>query len=228
MAGKIPREAWLVLISVAGATSRAGKTAFAATLLKALPRGRATAVKFTTTEDVFERCPRGSACVVCDIDVPYRIVEDEATLAQPGTDTERLGRAGARRVVWAIAKASAAPQAWEAVRRRIEGVVIMEGSTVVGLSQPELTLFVVHPFLSPARWKPTSGPLLARADLVVVNRAAEEARPPAAEVMAAIESQREGKETRVADVRRPLAEWAPGLAACLAGLAGGSAPGPQP
>jgi hypothetical protein len=213
----------LVLISVAGATSRAGKTALAVTLLAALPRGLATAVKFTTTEDVFERCPRGSPCVVCDIDVPFRIVTDAATLAQPGTDTDRLLRAGARRVVWAIAKASAAPAAWAALRARIDGLVVMEGSTVVGLSRPDAMCFVVHPFLSPARWKPTSGPLLARADLVVVNRAAQEPRAPAPEVLAEIERQRGRGDARVADVRRPLQEWCPELAQRLAAWAGGVA-----
>src|SRR6185436_11682234 len=98
----------IVRIAVAGACSRSGKTAAAVSLLRALPPGTAAAVKFTTTEDVFERCPRGSPCIVCDIDVPYRIVRDEATLRQPGTDTDRLAAAGARTVVWAIAKQAAA------------------------------------------------------------------------------------------------------------------------
>jgi hypothetical protein len=181
------------------------------------------AVKFTTTADVFERCPRGSPCVVCDIEAPFRIVEDPAVLDQPGTDTERLRRAGARRVVWAIAKASAAGQAWTAVRRRLDGVVVMEGSTVVSLSRPDLTLFVAHPFLSVARWKETSGPLLARADMVVVNRGAGERRSPAPEVLEAIARARGRDDARVADVRLPLAEWAPDLAARLAALCAGPA-----
>ena len=83
--------------------------------------GSASAVKFTTTEDVFERCPRGTPCVVCDIDVPFRIVDDPAVLAEAGTDTDRLGRAGARRVLWAIAKEHAAEAAWRAVRSRLAG-----------------------------------------------------------------------------------------------------------
>ena len=167
------------LLSVSGACSRAGKTAGAVSLLEALPRGAAAAVKFTTTEDVFERCPRGTPCVVCDIDVPFRIVEDPAVLGEAGTDTFRLGRAGARLVLWAIAKQEAAERAWQAVRSRLlasrpegEFFVVMEGSTVVNLAQPERMVFVVHPFLSPDRWKPTSAGLLARADLVVVNRPA--------------------------------------------------------
>lgn len=201
------------IVSVSGACSRAGKTALAVTLLEAVPRGAAAAVKFTTTEDVFQRCPRGAPCVVCDIDVPFRIVEDEATLRQPGTDTDRLAAAGARRVLWAIAKASAGRAAWERVQGMVgrDELLILEGSTVTGLAQPEVRLFVVHPFLSLERWKPISGPLIAEADVVVVNRPAGEPRPPDARVLARVEALREGRGVRVADVTRPLAEWAPEL-----------------
>ena len=87
----------------------------------------------------------------------------------------------------------------------------MEGSTVVSLARPERNVFVVHPFLSPERWKPTSGGLLARADLVVVNRPASETRSPSNEVVAAIERHRQGRGYVVADVTRPAAEWAGSL-----------------
>jgi hypothetical protein len=201
-----------VIVSVSGATSRAGKTALAASLLRSRPGGAAVAVKFTTTEDVFERCPRGSACAVCDIDVPYRIVEDPAVLAQVGTDTRRLVDAGARRVVWAIARRSQVAAAWSAVKERIgEGDdVVMEGSTIVDVAQPDLLLFVVHPFLSPGRWKATSAPLLARADAVIVNLPASERRPPSPDVLEAVAAHRPHG-LRVADVTRPLAEWASDL-----------------
>jgi hypothetical protein len=201
-----------VIVSVSGATSRAGKTALAVSLLRALPAGTAAAVKFTTTEDVFERCPRGSPCVVCDIDVPFRLVEDAETLGQEGTDTRRLGDAGARRVVWAIARASHVEAAWAAVRTRIAGAenVVMEGSTIVETARPDLLFFVLHPFLSPERWKPTSTALLARADAVVINRPTAERREPGAPVMSAVLACRAG-DVRVADVTRPLADWAPDL-----------------
>jgi hypothetical protein len=206
-----------VIVSVSGATSRAGKTALAVSLLRALPAGTAVAVKFTTTEDVFERCPRGSPCVVCDIDVPFRIVEDPEVLGQEGTDTRRLGDAGAARVVWAIARASQVEAAWAAVSTRIRGAshVVMEGSTIVDTARPDLLLFVVHPFLAPERWKPTSAPLLGRADAVVVNRPAAERREPSAVVLRALATLRAGDEPRVADVTRPLADWAPDLRARL-------------
>ncbi len=207
------------LLSVSGACSRAGKTALATTLVRALPPGTTTAVKFTTTEDVFERCPRGTPCVVCDIDVPFRIVEDPALLRQPGTDTDRLAAAGARRVVWAIAKAGAALQAWRAVRDLVAGAthVVLEGSTVVDLAQPDLLLFVAHPHLSVTRWKPTSGPLIARADAVIVNVPAGERRRPAPSTLAEIGRHRAGRDVRIADVTQPLHTWAPDLAARLVG-----------
>jgi hypothetical protein len=169
-------------------------------------------VKFTTTEDVFERCPRGTTCIVCDIDVPFRIVDDAKTLREPGSDTDRLALAGASRVFWAIAKQGAAALAWAAVRARLgPGSVVMEGSTVVDLAQPDLLLFVVHPQLSPARWKPTSAALIARADAVVVNRPSAETRPPSDEVLAELARHRPAGEVRIADVMQPLVQWAPDL-----------------
>jgi hypothetical protein len=206
-----------VIVSVSGATSRAGKTALAVSVLRALPTGAAVAVKFTTTEDVFERCPRGSSCVVCDIDVPFRIVEDPKILGEAGTDTRRLGDAGALRVVWAIARASHVEAAWRAVETRIEGAgqVVMEGSTIVDTARPDLLLFVLHPFLSPERWKPTSAALLTRADAVVVNRPAAEPREPSAAVLAAVAAHRALDRPRVADVTGSLVDWAPDLLARL-------------
>jgi len=206
----------LILLSISGAGSRSGKTAAAVSLLRALPAGRAAAVKFTTTEDVFERCPRGTPCVVCDIDVPFRIVEDAAVLDDAGTDTARLREAGASPVVWAIARESSVASAWAAVQRRLSGadVVIMEGSTIVSVARPDLQVFVAHPWLSPDRWKGTSAACVARADVVIVNRPGSDARPPSPEVLDALR-RLGGPEPIVADVTRPPSEWAPKLTRAL-------------
>lgn len=209
----------MALVSVAGSSSRAGKTSLAVGLLRTLPPSSAVAVKFTTTEDVFERCPRGTACVVCDIDVPFRIVTEPSVLDEPGTDTARLGEAGARRVIWAISRASAVRAAWSRVAEMTEGLVVMEGSTIVDVANPDLLLFVTHPFLGPERWKPTSAALIARADAVVVNRPAAETRAPGVEVQDALARARGRADWRVADVMRPLADWAPDLALRLGDLA---------
>jgi hypothetical protein len=199
------------IVAVSGACSRAGKTAAAVSLIRALPA--CTAVKFTVTEDVFKRCPRGAPCVVCDIDVPFRIVEEAAVLGEPGTDTERFARSGAARVVWAITRRTSAPLAWAAVRRRLPGsrAVVIEGSTVVDLASPDRLVFVAHPFLAPSRWKDTSAPLVARADVVLVNRPAGEGRAPSADVMRALEQFRGGGAITIADATAPVQQWAPGL-----------------
>ena len=202
-----------VLISVAGACSRSGKTALAETIVKSLAEEAPVAVKFTTTDDVFERCPRGLPCLVCDIDVPFRIVRDAATLEEPDTDTERLLRAGAARVIWVIAKRQAVGAAWAAVCRDLPAAapIVMEGSTIVGETRPEYVFFVVHPQLSTDRWKPNASQLIERADLVVVNRPAGETRAPSAQVLERIEQSRRGPMV-IADARRPMAEWAPDMA----------------
>jgi hypothetical protein len=199
------------LVSISGACSRSGKTAAAVSLLAAAPRG-AAAVKFTTTDEVFERCPRGTPCLVCDIDVPFRIIEDPAVLSEPGTDTARLLAAGAARVVWVIAKPSAVGLAWAAARARIAAhpVVVMEGSTIVPVARPDREVFVAHPWLSPERWKATSRTCVSRADLVVVNRPAGADRAPAPAVLEAL-----GRGAVIADVTRPAAEWAAGIVGAM-------------
>jgi hypothetical protein len=209
------------IVSIAGACSRSGKTALAEAILRALGPGAAAGLKFTTTEDVFERCPRGTPCVVCDIDVPFRIVEEAAILDEPGTDTARLRAAGAARVVWAIARASAVRPAWEAVRARTarHPLAVLEGSTIVHTARPDLLAFVVHPFLSPERWKPGSPELIAAADFVVVNTPAGDPRGPSPAVRDAIAAARPAGRVVTGDVTAPLAAWAPSLDARLRALA---------
>lgn len=109
----------MATVVVAGSSSRAGKTALAETLLRGLGGG-AAAVKFTTTDDVFERCPRGTTCIVCDIDVPFKVVRDDATLREAGTDTARLRAATRGPVIWTIARRSAATLAFQATKRLLD------------------------------------------------------------------------------------------------------------
>lgn len=205
-------------VVVAGSSSRAGKTALAETMLRALGPDSA-ALKFTTTDDVFEKCPRGTACVVCDIDVPFKVVRDEATLNEEGTDTARLKAATRGPVLWTITRRSVASQAYGATMRLLDlareaaraqekkADLVIEGSTVASLCAPDFTFFVVHPFLSAARWKEGSRHLIGLADCVVVNRQASELREPNPDVMAAIREARP-YDLRVADVLSPLDTWA--------------------
>lgn len=208
----------MATVVVAGSSSRAGKTALAETVLRGLG-SRAAAVKFTTTDDVFEKCPRGTSCVVCDIDVPFKVVRDDATLNEKGTDTARLKDATRGPVLWTISRKSVAEQAWKATVRLLDQArvdakppgaddgLVIEGSTIAGLCAPDFTFFVVHPFLSPERWKDGTRELIGRADCVVINRQAAEKREPHTEVMAAIR-EAHPYDLRVADVLSPLDTWA--------------------
>jgi hypothetical protein len=205
-------------VVVAGSSSRAGKTALAETVLRGFGNG-AAAVKFTTTDDIFEKCPRGTSCIVCDIDVPFKVVRDEATLNETGTDTARLKGATHGPVLWTITRRSVAEQAWQATLRLLDQArvdskapvsddgLVIEGSTVASLCAPDFTFFVVHPFLSPDRWKEGTRELIGRADCVVINRQAVEKREPSPEVMKAIH-EAHPYDLRVADVLQPLDIWA--------------------
>jgi hypothetical protein len=213
-----------VILCVSGTGSGAGKTRAVETVLQAA-EGRAAAVKFTTTSDVPGPCPHGAPCVVCESPAPFRILDGPAVLGVPGTDTGRMSAAGAASVLWVITRASAARAAWTELRARLEArapavaVVVIEGSTVAGLAQPDARLFVVHPHQPPQRWKPGSPALLTAADLAIVNRPAADPRPPAPAVLATAERLRAGRPLLVTDLALPLSAWAPALAARLAAAA---------
>jgi hypothetical protein len=216
-----PYTARVSTVVVAGSSSRAGKTALAESVLRGLG-GEAAAVKFTTTDDVFEKCPRGTTCIVCDIDVPFKVVRDDVTLAEPGTDTARLKDATTGPILWTIARKSVAPQAWQATIRLLDQArtdsstgptrsdLVVEGSTVASLCKPDFTFFVIHPFLSPDRWKEGTIELIGRADCVVVNRPSSETREPSVAVMESIQ-RAAPYDLRVADVLSPLDAWASDL-----------------
>jgi hypothetical protein len=93
----------------------------------------------------------------------------------------------------------------------------------VSTADPDLLAFVVHPFLSPERWKPGSDALMARADAVAVNLPQDEPRAPSAVVMEAIAKARPRGEVVVGDVTRPPSAWAPALDVRLRALAGARA-----
>src|SRR5260221_7461508 len=137
----------MTLISISGACSRSGKTAAAVSLLRALPAGHAAAVKFTTTEDVFERCPRGTTCIVCDIDVPFRIVDDPAVLDEAATDTARLRAAGAACVVWVIARESAVGPPFARVPPPLgrADLILQDGGPLTGAAPPPRSGFARPP-----------------------------------------------------------------------------------
>ena len=162
------------IISVAGATSRAGKTLLAEQIIQyCASRGVPVyAVKFTTTTDIPSPCPRGTPCTVCDLSEKFRIIRDPEILLQPGKNTQRLAAAGATEIIWIISRKSNLPQAYNHLLTHLspDAVTVIEGSTVTSFCEPDLLFYVAANHISPARWKDNAQEILANADFFVLNR----------------------------------------------------------
>lgn len=162
------------IISIAGATSRAGKTLLAEQIIQyCAGRGAPIyAVKFTTTTDIPSPCPRGTPCTVCDLSEKFRIIRDPEILLQPGKNTQRLSAAGATEIIWIIARKSYLPKAYEHLLSHLstDAVTVMEGSTVTSFCNPDLLFYVAANHISPARWKDNAREISASADFFVLNR----------------------------------------------------------
>jgi hypothetical protein len=163
------------IISVAGATSKAGKTLLAEQLIRYCVERVAPvyAVKFTTTSDLPSPCPRGAPCTVCDLSGNFRIVRDPETILQPGKNTQRFAvAANPEHVLWVIAKKSYLPVAYEHLLTHIpeNAVMVVEGSTVTTLCRPDLLFYVLANHISSARWKDSAREIMERADFIIVNK----------------------------------------------------------
>jgi hypothetical protein len=162
------------IISVAGATSRAGKTLLAEQIIQyCAARGVPVyAVKFTTTTDIPSPCPRGTPCTVCDLSEKFRIIRDPEVLLQPGKNTQRLAAAGATEIIWIIARKSYLPQAYSHLLTHLsaDAVTVMEGSTVTSFCEPDLLFYVASNHISASRWKDNAQEISANADFFIVNK----------------------------------------------------------
>jgi len=170
------------IISVAGATSRAGKTLLAEQIIQyCASRGAPVyAVKFTTTTDIPTPCPRGTPCTVCDLSEKFRIIRDPEILMQPGKNTQRLAAAGATEIIWIISRKSYLPQAYNHLLTHLstDAVTVMEGSTVTSFCEPDLLFYVAANHISPSRWKDNAQQISASADFFVLNRKKDMANHP--------------------------------------------------
>jgi hypothetical protein len=162
------------IISVAGATSRAGKTLLAEQIIQyCASRGVPVyAVKFTTTTDIPSPCPRGTPCTVCDLSEKFRIIRDPKILLQPGKNTQRLAAAGAAEIIWIISRKSNLPQAYSHLLTHLspDAVTVMEGSTVTSFCEPDLLFYVAANHISPSRWKDNAKEISATADFFILNK----------------------------------------------------------
>jgi hypothetical protein len=162
------------IISIAGATSKAGKTLLAEQLIKYCVERYSPvyAVKFTTTSDLPSPCPRGAPCTVCDLSDNFRVVRDQETLLKPGKNTARFAAMNPTEVIWIISKKSQLPHAYKHLLTHIpdQAILIMEGSSITSLCKPDLLFYVFANHVSPTRWKESAEEILSRSDFILRNR----------------------------------------------------------
>lgn len=145
------------ILSVGGCSSGVGKTTLIRRLLETLPGWGA----LKTSLGRNTRPAPGPG---------WEIVTDRSTLDDPGSDTDLYRRAGAARVIWLRSRREALGEAVPRCLPRMRGLpgIVIEGNSHVPHSSPDRLILVARAGLEEI--KPTAGPLLARANLVVVNR----------------------------------------------------------
>jgi hypothetical protein len=197
------------ILSVVAPGNGSGKTLTLSAILGAFP-GRLSAVKFTTVFKDGVNCPRtAKACACHELKGLYTVVTDPATLAMQDTDTGRLAGAGARAVLWCLARPGAQAAAWDHLRREHlseRDDLLTEGNTMVPVLDPDLLIMVMSAQVERARWKADAWPLARSANLVIINRH-DSSESEIAALADEVTRQRGGRAPLVEDVGRPLASW---------------------
>lgn len=208
-------------LAVTAPANGSGKTTLLVTLLRAFPAAF-TAVKFTTVYRDGRNCPRTEdACACRELHGRYTVVDDPAIVAAPGTDTGRMAASGAVRTIWCLARPGSHRELWDHLASGIvrpDEALLTEGNQIVAVLDPSALVLVASASTPRARWKEDAWDLAARADLVVVNAPAGDARPeagPAARLAGEIAA-RTRAQVVVEDVAAPLAAWSDTTLARLA------------
>lgn len=151
---------------VGGVHKGAGKTTLSCFLLKRLPGWGA--LKVTTTHEGTV-CPVEASCTACgELTGPFMVVKEPGILQQKGTDTWKMGLAGASRVAWLRSTPEALAEALEGVLPAFDDLpgVVVEG-TNVALHLDAVFVLAARP---PVRKiKPSARATASRADLPVLN-----------------------------------------------------------
>ena len=135
-------------ICITAAASKLGKTTLIRKLIPCLENWAVCKVT-ACIRHADDKCPRGheDTCGICNtLDVPYAIIEDEALINTPGTDTGKYIAAGAERVIWVQARQESMAEALGEVIRRMASFdvpgVIFEGNHVLKHLKPDLAIMM--------------------------------------------------------------------------------------
>ena len=138
------------VVTVSGAQKGVGKTALAEFLLQNL-YGFA-AIKITMT------------------DLYTSVLEDDEEIMVPETDTFRMSRSGAKKVIWVRATEKLLLDAMEQALGKIDNSkgVLIEGNSILEYINPSLAFFVVDSTIE--HMKPSRMAALKKADVCIINK----------------------------------------------------------
>lgn len=128
-------------ITISGAHSNIGKTSLAEEILSS--QGGWSALKVTVKTG--SGCPRNKICGVCEeIKGKFVIVTDEKIIDQDGTDTARLKKAGAEKVIWLKADRKGLKEGLKRSLGMLKGSkgVVIEGTSVLKYIRPDLSIYL--------------------------------------------------------------------------------------
>lgn len=169
---RVPQERAMQIICVTGSASGAGKTTVACGLLASLPGWSALKV---TCRHGAGPCPHhGRQCNVCaSLDAPWRLTEMTAGNDTPGKDTDRLRRAGARRVLWLVTHGRHLAQAMGQGLFELRGApgVVVEGNSAATCLDADLVIWVGRGDFR--RWSPSGRRAADDADYTILLRGDE-------------------------------------------------------
>ena len=154
------------MVVVGGVHKGAGKTTLACYLLSRLPGWGG--LKVTTTHEGTV-CPVEASCTACgEVEGPYLVVRDRQELDREGTDTWKMRRDGAARVVWLRATPEHLAEGMEEVLPDFAGLpgIVVEG-TNVARHRGHLYLLAARPPIR--KIKPSARATVERADWTVLN-----------------------------------------------------------
>ncbi len=138
------------ILTISGANKDIGKSSLAAYIIgHCLVCG---AAKFSLHAET----PEGPALV------------EEGPSGDPGSDTARMYRAGARPVFWVRSTQESLPGDIKgALDSMGSGVAVLEGNSILKHLEPDFAIFIMNPTFED--FKPSAWEALARADVVLVN-----------------------------------------------------------
>ncbi|MCQ9207816.1 MAG: hypothetical protein NG712_00290 [Omnitrophica bacterium] len=131
-------------IVISGSRSNIGKTLLAEKMLHSLTDW--AALKVTVSRQGELRCPRRHGrCRVCsEIKGDFEIIKDKKIINQKGTDTSRLKKAGAKKVIWLKATLGGLKEGLRKSLLELEDAkgLIIEGTSVLRKIKPDFTIYM--------------------------------------------------------------------------------------